>query len=401
MSSYYSNFVYKDKNSINDMNLIVVSFEPDNGFTDTFLSMDSVYENNTFGTRRFSYGAKYNSVATIDITVIKKDGSDFSTLDFRNCAQWLTGARKDSWLDMYVGDEFICSFLGKFINLQHYKLDARTVGLKLTFESVAPWAFSAEQYYDCYFGQALLIDDNNNLYTNEINNSNLSVDENGILYAGSDENNYFSFMGEEVHDGIIFIDNTVVVSIDNKTDDLYTYINLDTKFINDNCEYISIKNVTLDEETKIIGMSVNESILLSSEQFITSDIPNKIFGDKFNFIWPRIAPGLNELTISGGGAANVQFTYRYPMKVGDCVMDINTHGGDIHCGDYPSGGGEEFTGTIPWDKVTGKPDTIQGYKIDDEVYTKDYIDKALADISVGSAYIDENELNEMLENALG
>ena len=123
---------------------------------------------------------------------------------------------------------------------------------------------------------------------------------------------------------VIFIDNTTVVKIDNQTDDLYTYINLDTKFINDNCEYISIKNLTLDEETKIIGMSVNENILLSSEQFITSDIPNKIFGDNFNFVWPRIAPGVNELAITGGGSANVQFIFRYPMKGADGVIDIET-----------------------------------------------------------------------------
>ena len=77
------------------------------------------------------------------------------------------------------------------------------------------------------------------------------------------------------------------------------------------------------EETKIIGMSDKENILLSSEQFITSDIPNKIFGNNFNFVWPRLAPGMNTFSISGSGAANVQFTYRYPMKIGDNTIDVD------------------------------------------------------------------------------
>lgn len=401
MSSYHSSFSYKNKNSFTDMNLIISSFEPDDGFTDTFLSMDPVYEENYDGTRDFSYGARYNSKAKINITVIKKDRSDFSEKDFRECARWLTGARVDSWLDLYRGTEIAYSFLGKVTDFQQRKLDARTVGLQIVFSSVTPWAFSAEQYYDCYFGQVLDVNKDGILYAGAYDTPTLSVDENGILYAGLDKNSYFSFMDEEVYDGIIFIDNTIIVPIDNQTDDLYTYINLDTKLINDNCDYLSIKNLTLNEETKIVGMSKKENILLSSEQFITSDIPNKIFGDNFNFIWPRLAPGLNELSISGSGAANVQFVYRYPMKVGDCVIDVNVSNSDVHCGDYPNGGNTEFDGTIAWSNITGKPDTIQGYQIDDEVYTKEEVDNMIDDITVGNITIDENELDAMLEEAFG
>lgn len=317
------------------MDLIISSFEPDDSFTETFLSMDPVYEENFDGTRDFSYGAKYNSKAKINITVIKKDQSDFSLKEFRECAKWLTGARIDSWLDLYMGpshdengksltENIVYSFLGKVTDLQRYKMDGRTIGLQIVFSSVAPWAFSAEQAYDCYFGQKIGITNNGILYAGSYNDSIFNVDSNGVLYAGVGSSNYFSYMDENVYDNVIFIDNTTIVKIDNQTDDLYTYINLDTKFMNDNCDYISIKNLTLDEETKIIGMSVNENILLSSEQFITSDIPNKIFGDNFNFVWPRIVPGVNELAITGGGSANVQFTYRYPMKVADGVIDIGT-----------------------------------------------------------------------------
>ena len=403
------------------MNLIITSFEPDDGFTETFLSMDSVFEESYDGTRQFSYGARYNSTAQINITLIKIDGSDFSVQDFRNCAKWLTGARVDSWMDMYVGanvdengneltDNIVYSFLGKITDLQQYKLDGRTIGIQVVFSSVAPWAFSQPQIVDEDFGQKLFVDYNGYLYAGDtVDQSTLSVNNEGILFTNIDQNKYFSFMDKNVYDGVIYIDNTVVLSIDNPTDDLYTYINLDMKLTNEDSDYLSIKNKYqtingeyAEDETKIINMAKNEVVLLSSEQFITSENnPKKIFGDNFNFVWPRLAPGLNEFFISGSGSGNVQFTYRYPMKVGDCTMDMGTSGSGINCGDYPFGGGEEFTGTIAWENVTGKPDTIQGYLIDDELYTKDEVDKKINNITVGNVVIDEQELQDMLDSTLG
>lgn len=342
MSSYHDSFTYNKKNSFTDMDLIISSFEPDDSFTETFLSMDPIFEENFDGTRDFSYGARYNSKAKINITVIKKDQSDFSMQEFRECAKWLTGARIDSWLDLYMGpnvdkdgkplpENIIYSFLGKITDLQQMKIGGRVIGLQITFSSVAPWAFSVEQDYNCFFGQVLVVGNamydgvlyENMLYAGLYDSSVLYVDDYNVLYAGGGRTNYFSFLDEDMyHDGIIYVDNTTTVRIDNQTDDIYTYINLDTQFVNHDCDFISIKNLTLDEETKIVGMSYKETVILSSEQFISSDIPNKIFGDNFNFVWPRIAPGENVLAITGGGSANVKFTYRYPMKVADGIIDI-------------------------------------------------------------------------------
>ena len=103
MSSYHDSFNYKGINSFKHMDLIISSFEPDDGFMDTFLSMDPVFEESFDGAKVFSYGARYNTQAKINITLVKKDGSDFSMQEFRNCARWLTGARVDSWLDMFIG----------------------------------------------------------------------------------------------------------------------------------------------------------------------------------------------------------------------------------------------------------------------------------------------------------
>ena len=76
MSSYYQSFSYtapngKRYNSYKDKNLIVVHFESgDEGEVETFLEMEPVYTDNAYGTRRLDYGAKYNNVAVIRISVM-------------------------------------------------------------------------------------------------------------------------------------------------------------------------------------------------------------------------------------------------------------------------------------------------------------------------------------------
>lgn len=327
MSSYHTSFSYNGKNSL-DEGLIIVSFEPDVGFMDSFLSMENVSDDYYDGTKRFDYNSKYSTQAEIQITLIKKDGSDIKLNEFRSYAKWLTGARINSWCDMYIGNTIVYSFLGKFLNLEQYKYDARTVGIRLTFSSVSPWAYSPEQHFDYTIEQVLFVDGNGVLNKKAEDSLLLGVDS-GSLYTNSTyKNNYFDL----TDDGVAYIDNSVVIQTDNKTDDLYTYINLDINYTNGTGGSISIKNITLDEETIISGLSANEVIKLYAKQFIVSDIPNKIFGDDFNFIWPRLAPGINKFIVDGGTEGKIDFSYRYPMKVGDCVIDVDIACNGLECG---------------------------------------------------------------------
>lgn len=323
MASYHSSFNYNGANSASDKDLIIVAFEPDDGFKDTFLSMDIISDDYYDGTKKINYGSKYNTPATIEIQLIKKDETNISLNEFREYARWLTGARKDSWLNLYNENIFQYAFLGRITNLQQYKHDGRTIGIKATFTSVAPWAFSEEQHFDCSFGQKIGINASGVLYVIDEFAHELSIDENGVLYSGAANNaNAFSFIGNK-EDGIICANNTITLTVDNQTDDLYTYINLDMILNNKDCAYLSVKNTTINEETLVKNMSNDETVTLSAKQFITSDIPNKIFGDDFNFVWPRLKPGINEIDVQGGGAGSIEFSYRYPMKVGDCTMDVD------------------------------------------------------------------------------
>jgi len=325
VSSYHSGFKYLNQDS-KDKGWIIASFDPDNGEMDSYLSQEQIYTDSYRGTKRLLYGTKYDTVATIKITVVKCNGNDFSVVECRDAYRWLTGNPTANWLQLYIGDTVQYEFLGTVQDVKPYKLDARTVGLIIYFESISPWAYSPIQTFTCTFGQLLSIDSDGILQP--INDTtSLNIDENGVLYNTAD-------VLDITDSGIVGIDNSVALQIDNKTDDLYAYIYIDTVFDNYNSDYLSIKNTTLNEETVIYGMGLNETIKLSSMQFITSSFTDKVFGNSFNFVWPRLKPGINDFVINGSGSGDLRFSYRYPIKIGDCAIDVNEaiENGNCDCG---------------------------------------------------------------------
>lgn len=412
MASYHSSFTYLNKNSA-DQGYIIAAFEPDNGFKDTFLGMDQVYEDYYDGTKKFLYGTRYNTTATINIALVKADGTDWTINDNRKALKWLTGARTASWLDLYQGGKVKYSFLGTVTTPQQYKLDGRIVGISFEFASITPWAYSAEQVFNRSIKQGLFVDDEGILIANEI-----SIDDDGVLCNSAVPGPGACFRIDG--DGVVYVQDMIIASIDNETDDLYSYIYLDIEFLNETCEYLEIKNETLGETTRVDDLQANDIIYITNKQFIVAYTKdqvteklvnqNRIFGDSFNFIWPRLAPGINNFVIEGNGNGTVKFAYRYPMKVGDCAMDISTYGSDVICGscdEIPS------YDTVRWQDITGTPTTIEGYGItnaytEDEVYNKDEVDDKIENIEVsggsgtggGSVSIDEDELNKMLEDIL-
>ena len=320
MSSYHTSFTYLNKNSSGE-GLMIASFEPDSGFVDAYLNMDQIYDESYDGTKNNLYGSRYNTKATISITVVKRDGTEFSVADNRRILRWLTGSRKASWLDFYESDNLAYSFLGNVISAQQQKLDAKVIGIKIEFASLHPWAYSAPQKFDCYIGEAMLhVDENGVLYKGGDNSSFLGIDKNGVAF--NDKSNS-SVIFDSTDAGIVYNDARFNLKIDNQTDDLYSYIYLDIEYNNKNSNELTITNLTLGETSEITELGENETIKLSGNQFIVSDIPNKIFGDTFNFVWPRLCPGINDIEIYNTRQGDVHFIYRYPIKIGDCAVDID------------------------------------------------------------------------------
>lgn len=343
MSSYHSSFTYLNQNTAIDKKLRIASFSHDDGEYDTFLSMTPVTDDFYDGTKKFDYGARYDSVATINITLIKSDNTDFSVTENRDLLRWLTGVRTNSWLDFYEGNFVKYSFFGRVTDVKQQKLDARIIGLVVTFTSIHPWAYSSIQEikYDIR-SDGFKIDENGVVYQNEVI-PKFGVDNKGVVYIN---NNGQADTFDITDYGVIYKIKDTVVQIDNQTDDLYTYINLDVEYCNtidvETMSTLTIKNIDLDEETSIVDIKQGEIVKLNSGQFITSSIPNKIFGDTFNFVWPRLQPGMNNISINGSGAGFIIFKYRYPIKIGDCAVDIeNIINNPVCCDNITGGEGSE------------------------------------------------------------
>jgi hypothetical protein len=319
MSSYHSSFKFLNKKSDEDFGWIIVHFDPDNGETDSYLSQEQIYSDSYKGARRILYGTKYNSVLSVKITVIKQNGSDFSLSECRNAYKWLTGNPEASWMDLYVGDEVHCRLLCTIQDVKPQKMDARTVGLNIYCESLSPWAYSPIQI--------------------------ITKDFPG---AGG-------------------------LTIYNDTDDLYSFVYPKVTYENTDGETLFMRNEVTNEETKIDNIGANEVITLHPNQFITSDNTNKMFGNTFNFVWPRLKPGENSFSINAKG--KLTFEYYWPIKIGDCAMTMNGIG-DAIC----SEDGTINVDTLPWERISATPTTLHGYGITD-VYNKNEIDAMLEKMS--------------------
>lgn len=398
MASYYPSFSYMGFNSLTDKKLMVVAFDADSGEVDTFLGMDAIYTDKHDGTCRIDYGAKYNSTARIKISVVKLNKSNFTVAEVRDFLKWTTGSRQVSYLDLMSGSKVKYSFLGRVVNAYQQKMDSRTIGLSIEFESVSPWAYSPEQHAGYSSEQTLSVDSSNVVYSRSTKDV-LGVSTDGVLY------NNFGFQVNG--DGVASVTVSSQFTINNQTDDLYTPIYLTAKISNGNLKNnIKIKNKTLNEETIINNIVENEEITLSNNQFILSDNTTRIFGNDFNYVWPRLRPGINDFEILLDSNADIEFIYRYPIKIGDCAIDIN----DLisYCGDFSEGyapdeedassGGVIIYNKTSWDMIENTPTTIDGYGITD-AYTTAQIDDKFSNLDVNDD-VNEIKLNTMLNSIL-
>lgn len=391
MSVYYPSFNYLGINS-RDRNLVVSHFDADNGESDTFLGMEPIYTEIGDNSRRLDYGAKYNSVATFRVTLIKPDESDLSVVEVREHLKWLTGSKKNSPLELiehftedFIGDgstanfELVnrCdkmfnvyinntvsnawtftdniitltevpaagakikiaygrikySFICRVTNAWQHKMDARTIGLILEFTSTSPFAFSAKQ-----------------IVTKAINGA-------------------------------------TAITIDNDTDDLYGYTPVNIIFENSTGDSLIMTHESTGIKTEIVGLEQNEIITMSDNMMITSDNETKIFGNTFNFMFQRLIAGENNLVVNGIG--NITFEYVSAYKIGDCAMDISVISDPIYADD-----GTIQLDMLPFSRISDLPNSFQAYNIQN-VYSKVEVDALVAGIE-----IDEKELNAMLVEEL-
>ena len=263
---YHPKIEFRNRSNY-DENLIVATFEPDSGETDTYLSMEPVYTDSYDGTIRTDYGAKYNDVAKPSVTFVDPDGEDIQPFKVRSVLKWLTGSRQSAWLNIYNLDgEPVCSYLGRFTDVKLQKMDARVVGIRAEFTSISPWAYSDEQTVS-------------------------------MTLKGNTEFN-----------------------IDNNSDDLYSCIYPKVVFENkEDGASLCIKNNTVGTITEFKQLQENEVITIDNNFVAYSDNTARIFNDDFNFEFPALSSGINSFNADGKGELTIKF--RYPMKVSDSLLN--------------------------------------------------------------------------------
>lgn len=318
-----------------DLELIVSTFNPDNGEVDSYLDMEPVYTDSYDGTIRTDYGAKYKSVATPSITFIEVNGSDINPYKVRNVLRWLTGSRKNSWMDVCDKDgEIVCSYLGRFTDVKLQKEDARVIGIVAYFTSVSPWAYSKVQSPvsvnlngETEFAIDNLSDD---LYSyvypkisfkNGKNQNKFSITNSTIVEGNAVE--HFIGNGEKKEyklDNYFYNDSSVTID-GNKTTQ-YKY-NKDTG--NLEFDIAPFSGSMIEVNSKIRNRSSfnnlqQEEVITIDNNFVAySDNDKRIFDDDFNFVFPRLIPGTNRFFADGVGTLTLEF--RYPMKVADGLLN--------------------------------------------------------------------------------
>lgn len=263
---YHPKIEFRNRSNY-DEKLIVSTFNPDSGETDTYLTMEPVYSESYDGAMRTDYGAKYTDVAKPSVTFIDIDGEDIQPYKVRSVLRWLTGSRQNAWMNVYnVDGDIVCSYLGRFTDVKLQKMDARVIGIVAYFTATTPWAYS------------------------------------------------------EVQTVTMKLNGATNFSIDNESDELYSLIYPRIIYKNtQNDASLSIKNNTIGEETVFKKLQQGEVITIDNNFVAYSDNTSRIFNDDFNFVFPALSAGLNDFKAEGIGELTISF--RYPMKVSDGLLN--------------------------------------------------------------------------------
>ena len=362
-------FKYNDYSSQDFDLLCDISFESDDGDSESFLNREAVASEVYNGTLRRVHNFKYTDVFAPRISLIKNTFDDFTEDEVRRVLSWLTSSVTPKFLTAYYDDSEVASFeiLGAPTSIELHKLaNNRIVGIVFTFESSAPYAFSPIQtiekditspqtftitcnsdelgalvypkvtithkvtdslvvqvnkamtnraehidgtvyhYDDKYYW----IDDEDVLQTQSTNESNLSTT--GVLIENVTAKSSMStsqYVEATTYDNLAIyyteLNGEKIRAIPQPTNDNF----VQGKY------YILQKDYASHSKT-IVGKNVSQEIVVldGANQTVASNRNGRIFGNDFNWQWMPLVPGENTITVTG--SCTIKFEWREPRKVG-------------------------------------------------------------------------------------
>lgn len=310
--------------SSQDFDLICdLSFDSDDGETNTYLSREAVTSETHRGDFRRVHNYKYQDVLAPQITFVKEGFEDFTTEEYRKVLKWLTSKETASFLTVYHDDSEVISYeiLGGFTEINIYKLgNGRVVGITATFESVAPWAFSPLYTITKDVSNPLDSTITINLETDDPQNAvypRITVQQDGttniitVNHTMSDTDNWV--------DGSVFYDGSNYYWVDNKGVK-HTSATNTSSF---ETTSVSIRNIHTDDagivntfDALVKNNIKGETVVLDgANRLVSSSSTSRIFGNDFSWNWIPLYEGSNALSFIGN--CTVKIEYRTPIKCGE------------------------------------------------------------------------------------
>ena len=334
---------YRGYSSI-DFDLITcLSFESDNGESNSYLTREAVASESYRGEFKRIHQFKYTETFNPKFTFVKDGFGDFSAEEVRKVLRWLTGGSNASFLTVFRDDSNADGFeiLGGFSEVSLYKLgNGRCVGFVATFESAHPYAFSP-----LYTDVQSVINAPHKQFTINVDSDEeesiiyprITIQQNSSVIVYVDHamiNNNAWIDGEEWLDGVVYYyadakmyyyqrhytetdseGNTIAKSVPTATQT--NPVTEDTK------TGVIIKNTYADEKgvshvvtLRIANNTVNEKIVLDgANRVVSSSATSRILGDNFNWEWLPLYNGKNTIDIIGN--CTVTMEYRTVIKCGE------------------------------------------------------------------------------------
>lgn len=326
-------FTYGGYSSADFDVLVDVSFDSDSGEISSHLNRESVASESYNGALKRVSNYKYSEVFSPKFTLVKEDFSDFTMQEQRKILSWLTSSSVPKFLTAFDDDSDTVSFeiLGAPTEISTHKIaNKRTVGITFTYESVAPYAFSALQTVT----KDVSDPDNNtfiiDLETDDPENAvfpKVTIQQNNLTsvveidHTMTDKNEmqtgtvYHYAEGNEYY--WLDKDGTLVTSSENTSKIETTSVIITNTYADDN-------KVSHRIITKVKNNTKGETIILDGANQVISSSNVRIFDEYFygsfddSFVhwnWLPLYKGRNEIEVIGN--CTVTLEWRYPIKCGE------------------------------------------------------------------------------------
>lgn len=364
---------FRNKTNIDYDVIVDVSFSDDNSEVDSFLNKEVISSTSWDGSYKRIHGYKYNQPLTATLTFVKNDFCDFNDWENRRILSWLSSGDEMQKLEIYKDDTEVISYVlyGNIITLQQRKIaNNRVIGYTCEFENTSPYAYSPTKTIErtvnasesilikCYSDEeekklypkiTITIGDNIYLDTNEDPMQSSFEMMPNTVYRYNDPQ--YADINPPIYTYYVCIDGRKYAlagifpagtKIEDQTSDSSTkglcYLCLnDMKVyqgcIMDNSGYgwrfmckvgngVEISNTykhgnkTTIVKSTIVGCYKNEIITLdgTNRVIVSSNTPLRVFGNDFNWKFPYLIKGENNITISGNCVIKIEWSE--PRKVG-------------------------------------------------------------------------------------